>query len=221
MCLLCVSRVFGSLQTSRSSSPLFVDESIADKLWPVSGCIERRPSISRHCRRSFGGPAPFPQGIPEALFPSGETVTAILPNHLLDDITGSGSLTCPSSIHPSQYRTLARRTGSSSLPSTLRSPDSSRTLQHNLHRTCIYPLVSSPIGRFSRVSTPRSRSPLQFLQTRNSSKEMSGQGYESGTLIRFYSLQDKVTPATSSAAEPSLPFPERKLDADAGERETA
>ncbi|KAH6907765.1 hypothetical protein BKA70DRAFT_1562863 [Coprinopsis sp. MPI-PUGE-AT-0042] len=50
---------------------------------------------------------------------------------------------------------------------------------------------------------------------------MSGQGYESGTLIRFYSPWDEVTPTTSSAAEPSLPVPERKLGADAGEREAA
>ncbi|KAH6896081.1 hypothetical protein BKA70DRAFT_1317616 [Coprinopsis sp. MPI-PUGE-AT-0042] len=147
------------------------------------------------------------QGTLEALLPSGATSAAIPPNHSLDGIRGSGSLTSPSHIHPRQRRTLERRTGSSSLPSTLRSPDSSRTLQRSLHRTCIYPLVSSPIGRFSR--------------TRDATKEKPGQGCESGTLIRLYSPQDEATPTTRSAAEPSLPVPERMLGDDAGERETA
>ncbi|KAH6907808.1 hypothetical protein BKA70DRAFT_1282326 [Coprinopsis sp. MPI-PUGE-AT-0042] len=82
-------------------------------------------------------------------------------------------------------------------------------------------LFPSPIDRFSRVSIPRSRSPLQFLQTRDSSKENSGQGHESGALICLYSPQGEVTPTTSSALEPSLSDPERMLGDDAGERETA
>ncbi|KAH6907772.1 hypothetical protein BKA70DRAFT_344645 [Coprinopsis sp. MPI-PUGE-AT-0042] len=43
------------------------------------------------------------------------------------------------------------------------------------------------MNHFSRVSTPRSRSPLRFLQTRDSSKEKSAQGYEGGTLTRLSS----------------------------------
>ncbi|KAH6896102.1 hypothetical protein BKA70DRAFT_785950 [Coprinopsis sp. MPI-PUGE-AT-0042] len=108
----------------------------------VTECIERRLSVSTHCSRPFGEPAPFPQCIPDSLFPSGETVTAILPNHLLDDITGSGSLTNPSHIHQRQRRTLKRRKGSSSLLSKLWFSESSRTLERSPNSTCIYPLVS-------------------------------------------------------------------------------
>ncbi|KAH6907145.1 hypothetical protein BKA70DRAFT_1223528 [Coprinopsis sp. MPI-PUGE-AT-0042] len=133
---------------------------------------------------------------------SSTVVTATPPNHSLGDITGSGSLANPSPIHPRQPQALERRRAQP---------------KPHLYLALVFIAL---VNRLSKASTPRSRSPLQFLQTRNSSKEMSGQGYESGTLIRFYSLQDKVTPATSSAAEPSLPFPERKLGADAGERET-
>ncbi|KAH6871838.1 hypothetical protein BKA70DRAFT_297795 [Coprinopsis sp. MPI-PUGE-AT-0042] len=107
---------------------------------PVSGCIERWYSVSRHCRRSFGGPAPFLQGTLEALLPSGATFAATLPNHSLNDIKCSGSLTCPSPIRPKQRRTLERRS-SPSLPSNLRSQDFSRTFQFNPNRTCIYLLV--------------------------------------------------------------------------------
>ncbi|KAH6874008.1 hypothetical protein BKA70DRAFT_1351657 [Coprinopsis sp. MPI-PUGE-AT-0042] len=88
----------------------------------VAGCIEQWYSVLRHCRRSFGGPAPFLQGTLEALLPSGATSAAIPPNHSLDGIKGTGSLTSPSHIHPRQRRTLERRTGP--------------------NRTCIYPLVS-------------------------------------------------------------------------------
>ncbi|KAH6874004.1 hypothetical protein BKA70DRAFT_1351531, partial [Coprinopsis sp. MPI-PUGE-AT-0042] len=77
----------------------------------VAGCIEQWYSVSRHCRRSFGGPAPFLQGTLEALLPSGATSAAIPPNHSLDGITGSGSLTSPSPIHRRQRRALERRRG--------------------------------------------------------------------------------------------------------------
>ncbi|KAH6896087.1 hypothetical protein BKA70DRAFT_1407125 [Coprinopsis sp. MPI-PUGE-AT-0042] len=78
------------------------------------------------------------------------------------------------------------------------------------------------VNRLSKASTPRSRSPLRFLQTRDSSMEKSEQGYESGTLIRFYSpFKGEGTPTTSSAAEPSLSVPETKLGDGAGEREMA
>ncbi|KAH6907248.1 hypothetical protein BKA70DRAFT_1223608 [Coprinopsis sp. MPI-PUGE-AT-0042] len=75
-------------------------------------------------------------------------------------------------------------------------------------------------NRLSKASTPRSRSPLQFLQTRDSSKEF-GQVASVALSSVSYFPQDEVTPTTSSAAEPSLSVPERKLDADAGEREAA
>ncbi|KAH6907774.1 hypothetical protein BKA70DRAFT_344799 [Coprinopsis sp. MPI-PUGE-AT-0042] len=110
VCSLCVPRVYESLQTS---SPLFVDETghgqrisaRASRLHlhssiinpkRVAECIARRPSVSKQCKRSFGGPASFLQGIPDSLFLSGTVVTSIPPNHSLDDITGSGSLTSPS-----------------------------------------------------------------------------------------------------------------------------
>ncbi|KAH6907262.1 hypothetical protein BKA70DRAFT_1563203 [Coprinopsis sp. MPI-PUGE-AT-0042] len=159
--------------------------------------------ISIQALRFFGGPAPFSQGIPEALFPSGATVTAIPPNHSPDDITGSGSLTNPSPT-PSKTTSDSRKENGATQTAPISTP-----------------WVLSPIDRFSRVSTPRSRSPPQVPQTRDSTKEKSGQGCESGDLIRLYSPQGEVTPTTSSAAEPSLSVPERKLDADAGERKTA
>ncbi|KAH6896090.1 hypothetical protein BKA70DRAFT_785153 [Coprinopsis sp. MPI-PUGE-AT-0042] len=137
----------------------------------VAGCIEPRPSVSRHYRRFFGGPAPFLQGIPDSLFLSGTLVISIPPNHSLDDITGSGSLTSPSPA-PSKTTSDSRKEKVFALATLY-------LMILRLHERCSAAqtarvstaLASSPLSRFSRVSTPRSRSPLQFLQTRGSSKE--------------------------------------------------
>ncbi|KAH6907165.1 hypothetical protein BKA70DRAFT_1563177 [Coprinopsis sp. MPI-PUGE-AT-0042] len=136
--------------------------------------------------------------------PSGATVTEIPPNRLLDNITGSGSLTRPSPIRPRHRRALERRRAQP---------------KPHLYLALVFIAL---VNRLSRASTPRSRSPLQSLQTRDSCTEESGRGCESGILIRFYSpFKGEGTPKTSSAAEPSLSVPERKLGDAAGEREAA
>ncbi|KAH6896079.1 hypothetical protein BKA70DRAFT_784397 [Coprinopsis sp. MPI-PUGE-AT-0042] len=153
----------------------------------VAECIARRPSVSKQCKRSFGGPAPFPQGIPESLFPSGETVSAILPNHSLDGITCSGSLTSPSPT-PSKTTSDSRKEKAFAFA----------TLYFMIPRLLTdtpalpKPHLHLPPGFIPNQSLFKGLNPsLSFTFVIPADprfyKEGSGKGYESAALIRSYS----------------------------------
>ncbi|KAH6896100.1 hypothetical protein BKA70DRAFT_1438817 [Coprinopsis sp. MPI-PUGE-AT-0042] len=200
--------VYESLQTS---SPLFVDESIPDRPWPAnfspglstsSPFKYYQPQMGRrmHSAKALGLEA-MQKGIPDSLFPSGETVTAILPNHSLDDITGSGSLTSPS---PTPSKTTRK--------------------EKAFALATLYFMIPRLLTDTPALPKPHLHLPPGFLANQLPFEGLNPSlSFTSASPAdpRFYQGEGEVTPATSSAAEPSLPVPERKLGADAGERETA